>query len=98
LGFIDGNFNLIVDAIKQIQLQSDTAILIVGNEGINLAANRIIVGFHSSSTVGFFGGVGADQGAIVGALSAVTDPNARAVLASICNQLDRLNLILNSTT
>ena len=63
------------------------------------AGSGIQIGATDAEAIGFFGlSPCVTQGAIVGEISAVTDPNARAVLASIANQLDRINLILNGTS
>ncbi len=52
----------------------------------------------TSDTIGFFGTAGVVQQLITGALSAVTDANAKAVLTSIVNALNALGLALNGTT
>lgn len=52
----------------------------------------------SGGKVGFYGGTTATQQAITGALSAVTDANAKAVLTSIIAALTGTNLVTNTTT
>lgn len=74
------------DATAEI---SGEEVFIVASDTLLLQGNKLQ--FFSGTT-------GVTQGSIVGMLSAVTDANARAVLSSIVNQLDRLNLILNGTT
>jgi hypothetical protein len=86
------------DLTETIELDASAEITLnVGSSGIEVKPGGVIVGF-AANDLAFFGGAIVSQGAIVGVLSAVTDANARAVMASIVNQLDRLNLILDGTT
>lgn len=64
----------------------------------NTVGGSVLVGANDAALVGLFGTAPVSQGAIVGVLTAVTDPNAKAVMASIVNQLDRLGVIINGTT
>jgi hypothetical protein len=52
----------------------------------------------SSGTLGAFGNAGAVKATITGALSSVTDANAKAVLTSILSMLTGYNLASNGTT
>jgi hypothetical protein len=83
-----------------IQLTSDFEVFLnaTGTGQVVLhGVGGVVIG-HGTDPLAFFGAAPVVQGSIAGMLSAVTDPNAKTVLASIVNQLDRLNLILNNTT
>jgi hypothetical protein len=76
-------------SVAQFQVSS------TGDVTLSAESGSIIL---DGEALSFFGVDSVTQGTIIGHLSAVTDANAKAVLASIVNQLDRLNLILNGTT
>lgn len=72
----------------------------VGVGGHNPSEANIIAGANNSS-LGFFGSLGHTKQAVTGALSSVTDANAKAVLTSIIAALasaSGYNLVTNSTT
>lgn len=52
----------------------------------------------SGTNIGFLGATPVARQTITGALSTVTDPNAKAVLTSVINALTNLGLTTNSTT
>lgn len=101
------------DVYNYISINSGSSALVLSAETIDItavgvvgiAAAQISLGSLEGITIGgdsdliaFYNGTPVTRGTITGDLTAVTDANAKAVLASIVNQLDRLNLILNGTT